>query len=304
MLMKPFSLRGMGIALVTPFKADYSVDYDALRRLVEMQIAGGASYLVVLATTSEAVTLDCEERHKVARFVVDCAGGRIPLVLGMSDNCTSRLAKHLTEVDLSGYSAILTVVPFYNKPSQEGIYQHFRAVAEASPLPVVLYNVPSRTGKNMEAATTLRLAHDFPGKVIGIKEASGSLEQVGDILQGRPEGFQVVSGDDSLTRSMIGLGAEGVISVVGNALPRLFATMVSLAMENADDERAQAIDVALQPLDKALFADGNPSGIKCLLNLMGVAEDVQRLPLVPVGFTTRLAIKEAYERLDVAMLLS
>ena len=222
----------------------------------------------------------------------------------MSDNCTSRLAKHLTEVDLSGYSAILTVVPFYNKPSQEGIYQHFRAVAEASPLPVVLYNVPSRTGKNMEAATTLRLAHDFPGKVIGIKEASGSLEQVGDILQGRPEGFQVVSGDDSLTRSMIGLGAEGVISVVGNALPRLFATMVSLAMENADDERAQAIDVALQPLDKALFADGNPSGIKCLLNLMGVAEDVLRLPLVPVGCTTRLAIKEAYERLDVAMLLS
>lgn len=289
--MQPFSLRGMGVALVTPFRHDFSVDYKALANLIDYHIDGGADYLVVLATTSEAVTLTCPERHEVARFVERHVAGRIPLVLGMSDNCTARLAAHIPEVDLSGYSAILTVVPYYNKPSQEGIYRHFKAVAEASPLPVVLYNVPSRTGKNMEAATTLRLAEEFPGKIIGIKEASGDIDQIRTIIDHKPEGFQVVSGDDALTLRLIGIGAEGVISVVGNALPRLFSDMVHRSLANPSDPEAADTDTLLQPLDKALFADGNPSGIKCLLNLLGLADDVLRLPLVPVSAETRKAIE-------------
>lgn len=287
----------MGVALATPFKSDFSVDYPALAALVEHQIAGGASFLVVLATTSEAVTLTCPERAEVARFVVKQVAGRVPLVLGMSDNCTQRLAEHVAEVDLSGYSAILSVVPYYNRPSQEGIYRHFKALAEASPLPVVLYNVPSRTGRDMTADTTLRLAHDFPGKIIGIKEASGNLDRVARIVAESPEGFAVVSGDDGLTRRMIALGAQGVISVVGNALPAYFSRMVRLALADADSPEAEAIDKSLQPLDKALFAECNPSGLKCLLSLMGLAEDVLRLPLVPVGAATRADIAAALDAL-------
>ena len=227
----------------------------------------------------------------MARFVERHVAGRVPLVLGMSDNCTARLAAHIPDVDLSGYSAILTVVPYYNKPSQEGIYRHFKTVAEASPLPVVLYNVPSRTGKNMEADTTLRLANEFPGKIAGIKEASGDIEQIRTIIDHKPEGFQVVSGDDALTRRLIGIGAEGVISVVGNALPALFSDMVHRSLAAHTDPKAVETDTLLQPLDKALFADGNPSGIKCLLNLLGLADDVLRLPLVPVSAATRKAIE-------------
>jgi len=295
--MQPFSLRGMGVALATPFRQDFSVDYRALANLVEYQINGGADYLVVLATTSEAVTLTCPERHDVARFVAQQVAGRVPLILGMSDNCTARLAAHIPEVDLSGYSAILTVVPYYNKPSQEGIYRHFEAVAKASPLPVVLYNVPSRTGKNMEADTTLRLAYDFPDKIIGIKEASGNIDQIRAIIDRRPATFHVVSGDDALTRRLISIGAEGVISVVGNALPALFSDMVHRALANASDPIAIETDNLLQPLDKALFAEGNPSGLKCLLNILGLADDVLRLPLVPVSAATRNAIDAALQAL-------
>lgn len=295
--MELISLKGMGVALATPFKSDFSIDFVALENLVERQIAGGAAYIVVLATTSETVALTCPERAEVARFVVERVHGRVPLILGMSDNCTSRLASHIREVDLSGFSAILSVVPFYNKPSQEGIYRHFKAVAEASPLPVVLYNVPSRTGKNMEAATTLRLAREFPGKIIGIKEASGCLEQVAEIIAGAPEGFQVVSGDDALTRRMIGMGAVGVISVVGNALPAYFSAMVNRTLADAADSEAERIDLSLQALDKALFAECNPSGLKCLLNLLGLAEDVVRLPLVPVGSPVRQAMTDALGKL-------
>lgn len=280
--MERISLRGMGVALATPFNDDFSVDYKALQGLVEHQIGHGADYMVVLATTSEAVTLSCPERNEVARFVARVAGGRIPLILGMSDNCTSRLASHVAEVDLTGYSAVLSVVPYYNKPSQEGIYRHFKALAEASPLPVVLYNVPSRTGKNMEAATTLRLAREFQGKIIGVKEASGNLDQISEIIKGKPEGFQVVSGDDALTLRMIRMGAEGVISVVGNALPHIFGEMVHRVLADPSDSRADEIDKILQPLDRALFADGNPSGLKCLLSKLGLAHNVLRLPLVPV----------------------
>jgi len=295
--MERMSLRGMGIALVTPFKEDFSIDFDALEALIEYQIRNGADYLVVLATTSEAVTLTCPERDAVARFVCRKVNGRVPLILGMNDNCTARLAAHVKEVDLTGYSALLSVVPFYNKPSQEGIYRHFRAVAEASPLPVVLYNVPSRTGKNMEADTTLRLARELPDKIIGIKEASGNLTQIAEILDRKPAGFQVVSGDDALTLQMIRMGAEGVISVVGNALPGLFGALVHGALTDSTDRSLDTTDKMLTPLDKALFADGNPSGIKCLLSLMGLADDVLRLPLVPVNEPTRKAIGNACARL-------
>lgn len=283
----------MGVALATPFNPDFSVDYNSLSKLVDYQIEGGAAFLVVLATTSEAVTLSCPERAEIARFVRDHVGGRVPLILGMSDNCTNRLANHIKEVDFTGYSAILSVVPYYNKPSQEGIYQHFKAIAEASPLPIVLYNVPGRTGKNMEPDTTIRLAKEFPGKIIGIKEASGNLDQVAEIIAEAPDGFSVVSGDDALTRQMIALGATGVISVVGNALPKYFSTMVREALINPESPKAEGIDASLQPLDKALFAEGNPSGLKCLLNLLGLANDVLRLPLVPVSATTRAKMAEA-----------
>lgn len=294
--MERISLKGMGVALATPFNDDFSVDYKALQGLVEYQITHGADYLVVLATTSEAVTLSCPERNEVARFVARTAAGRIPLIIGMSDNCTARLAAHLAEVDLTGYSAILSVVPYYNKPSQEGIYRHFKAVAEASPLPVVLYNVPSRTGKNMEPQTTLRLAREFPRKIIGVKEASGNLDQIAEIIASKPAGFQVVSGDDALTLRMIRIGAEGVISVVGNALPHIFGELVHLALHNPADTRADEIDRALQPLDKALFADGNPSGLKCLLSKLGLAQNVLRLPLVPVCAEVDNAVAEALRR--------
>lgn len=296
---QPVSLRGMGVALATPFKTDFSIDFDALEHLIDYQIENGADYLVVLATTSEAVTLTCPERHAVARFVAEKAAGRVPLIMGMSNNCTSELVRHIPEVDFTGYSAILSVVPYYNKPSQEGIYRHFKAIAETSPLPLVLYNVPSRTGKNMEAETTLRLAREFPGKIAGIKEASGNLEQALAIITGKPDGFSVVSGDDALTRRLIGLGAEGVISVVGNALPRLFSTMVHLTLDDTASAEAEEIDRSLQALDKALFAEGNPSGLKCLLHHLGLAENVLRLPLVPVGEATDRAIAEAIDTLGV-----
>lgn len=297
--MEPISLRGMGVALATPFKDDFSVDFDALENLVDYQIENGADYLVVLATTSEAVTLSCPERNRVARFVAEKAAGRIPLVMGMSNNCTAEIVSHIPEVDFSGYSAILSVVPYYNKPSQEGIYRHFKAIAEVSPLPVILYNVPSRTGKNMEAATTLRLAREFPGRIIGIKEASGDLGQAAEIIAGKPDGFSLISGDDSLTLRLIAAGATGVISVVGNALPRMFGSMVHLALADSTSEEAARIDREMQPLDRALFAEGNPSGLKCLLAHLGLARNVVRLPLVPVSPATDSAIASALATLGV-----
>ncbi len=282
----------MGVALATPFKSDFFFYYESLARLVEHQINGGADYMVVLATTSEAVTLNRRERAEIARFVAAQVAGRIPLILGMSGNCTEDLTTHIEETDFTGYSAILSVVPYYNKPSQEGIYRHFKAVAETSPVPVVLYNVPSRTGKNMEAATTLRLATELPGKIIGIKEASGNMEQIAAIISDKPETFHVVSGDDALTLQLIRMGAEGVISVVGNALPAAMSRLVHTALTNPDSIEAARINASLQTLDRALFADGNPSGLKCLLSQMALADDVLRLPLVPVTDKTRAAIAE------------
>lgn len=276
------NLRGTGVALVTPFLEDYSVDYGTLERLISYQIDNGTDYLVVQGTTGEAATLTAQERQEVMDYIVHRFGGRIPMVLGMSGNATGKLCQEIENADFTGYDAILTVTPYYNRPSQEGLYRHFAAVANASPIPVVLYNVPSRTGSNLEAETTLRLAHDFPGQVIGIKEASGRLGQIRRLIEEKPEGFQIVSGDDALTLPLIALGAEGVISVAVNALPRKFNQMVHDALEGRFKEAA-ALDRPLQAVYRALFAEGNPAGIKCMLSLMGYGQNVLRLPLVRVS---------------------
>ncbi len=278
--MQRINLRGVGVALVTPFKKDDTIDYESLASLIELQIAGGVDHFVVLATTSEAVTLSCPERAEVADFVKRRVAGRRPLVLGMSNNCTRALVEHVREVDLDGFDAILSVTPYYNKPSQEGIYRHFSALAQASPLPLVLYNVPSRTGRNMTADTTLRLARDWGGKIIGIKEASGDTHQIAQIIANRPDGFQVVSGDDALTHELIRMGAEGVISVVANALPEQFSAMVHATLDNPSSAEADELNRRLLPLCHSLFEECNPSGIKSLLAHMGLAEATVRLPLV------------------------
>lgn len=273
---------GLGVALATPFYEDYSVDFDSLANLIEYQIKNGVDYLVVLGTTGEAVTLTDAERHKVARFVVEKVGARVPLVLGMSGNSTTALVDAIHGSDFSGYDAILSVVPYYNKPSQEGMRRHFEAVAKASPLPVILYNVPGRTGANLEAVTTLRLANENHGKIIAIKEASGKMGQIREILEKRPADFAVISGDDALTLPLMAMGAVGVISVIGNALPEEFSHVVHLC-QKGEFERAAKVDRSLQPFYRALFAEGSPAGVKALFAQLGLAKNVLRLPLTPVS---------------------
>ena len=228
--MSKINLQGMGVALVTPFKADKSIDWDAFGRLLDYQIDNGVDYLVVLGTTSENPTLEPNERAEIRSFVTRRVGGRIPLVLGCGGNNTSAVIRELLTTDLSAFSAILSVVPFYNKPSQEGIYAHYAAIAKSSPLPVILYNVPGRTGVNMTAETTLRLAADFPN-IVGIKEASGNMVQVDEIIQHKSPDFMVISGDDAVTFPLITIVAVGAISVIGNAFPRDFSHMVRLALD-------------------------------------------------------------------------
>lgn len=277
------NIKGMGIALITPFKADMSVDYEALLRLVEYQVTAGADFLAVLCTTAETPTLSAEERAKVRKCVVEQVRGRIPIVLGCGGNNTMAIVEELKTGDWRGIDAILSVVPYYNKPSQEGLFQHFSAIADASPIPVILYNVPGRVGVNMTAATTLRLA-SHPN-IIAIKEASGNFDQIDDIIKNKPENFTVLSGDDGITFPLITLGAEGVISVIGNAFPKEFAKMVRLAMEG---EYASALKIhhRFKELFSLLFVDGNPAGVKAMLNAMGYCENVLRLPLVPTRITT------------------
>ena len=282
--MERISLRGMGVALITPFKSTKEIDFEALARMTAHVINGKADYIVVLGTTGETPALDPDERRQVREFVKKEVAGRVPLVLGMGGNCTHSLVEELRNSDLTGYSAILSVAPFYNKPSQEGLFQHFSAVAEASPLPVVLYNVPGRTGVNISAATTLRLAHKYEN-VIGIKEASGIFKQIEEIINHKPDNFQVISGDDAITYPLITLGAEGVISVVGNAFPREFGKMVRLCLDGRFQE-ALPIHYRFSRLYDELFVDGNPAGVKSLLHDMGLIENELRLPLVPTRMET------------------
>lgn len=294
--MARINLKGMGVALITPFKADKTIDFQALATLVEHQIKSGIDFLVVLGTTAETPTLTHDERRQVRDFVAQRVAGRVPLVLGLGGNNTYGVIEEIKTTDLSAYDAILSVVPYYNKPSQEGIYAHYAAIAQASPLPIVLYNVPGRTGVNMSAETTLRLATDFPEKIVAIKEASGNFTQIDDIIKRKPADFMVISGDDGITFPLITLGAVGVISVIGNAFPKEFSRMVRLALEG-DYANALLIHHKFTELFSLLFVDGNPAGVKCLLHAMGYIENELRLPLVPTRITTYDKIRSVLERL-------
>ncbi|MDD6379186.1 MAG: 4-hydroxy-tetrahydrodipicolinate synthase [Prevotella sp.] len=276
---------GLGIALITPMKGDGEVDYDALEKLVEYQISNGADFLCILATTGEAPCLTKEEKDKITDVIKRVDNGRVPILKYCGGNNTRTVVEEINVTDWNGIDGILSICPYYNKPSQEGLYQHFKAIAKASPLPVVMYNVPGRTGVNMKAATTVRIAKDFPN-VVAIKEASGSLEQIDEIIKNKPSNFEVISGDDALTFSMIASGAVGVISVIGNALPKEFSRMIRLEFNN---EYAAALKIHHQftELYKLLFVDGNPAGVKSLLNDMGMIENVLRLPLVPTRIETK-----------------
>ncbi|MDD2961994.1 MAG: 4-hydroxy-tetrahydrodipicolinate synthase [Muribaculaceae bacterium] len=293
--MHSINLNGMGVALITPFHSDKSIDYDSLARLLEYQIQNGVDYIVVLGTTAETATLTEEEKDSVRNFVVERVNGRVPLVLGHGGNNTMGLVESLKQIDLSAFSAILSVVPYYNKPSQEGIYEHYKAIAKASPLPIILYNVPGRTGVNMNPKTSLRLAREFDN-IIGIKEASGNVSQMDEIIKNKPADFMVISGDDGITFPLITLGAVGVISVIGNAFPREFSKMVRLALEG-DYKNALPIHHKFTELFSLLFVDGNPAGVKCLLHAMGYIENELRLPLVPTRITTYEQIREVLNSL-------
>lgn len=278
------NIQGMGVALITPYKQDLSIDYVALKRLVNHQIANGADFIVALGTTAETPTLSADEKTELRQFIIDVTGGRVPVVLGCGGNNTAAIVNELQNGDFHGIDAILSVVPYYNKPSQEGIYQHYKAIAEASPVPVILYNVPGRTGVNMLPETTLRLANDFDN-IIAIKEASGNIAQMDEIIKNKPERFSVISGDDGITFPLITLGAVGVISVIGNAFPKEFSRMVRLAL-NGEYNDALKIHHRFTELFNLLFVDGNPAGVKAMLHAMGFCENVLRLPLVPTRITT------------------
>lgn len=276
--------RGLGIALVTPFCADGSVDYPSLKRLVEYQLQNGADFMCILATTGETPCLSAEEKQRIKELVVDIVNARVPILMGCGGNNTAAVVEELKSADWSGIDGVLSVCPYYNKPSQEGLCQHFKAIAQASPLPVVLYNVPGRTGINMKAETTVRLANDCEN-IVAIKEASGSLEQVDEIIKNKPDRFDVISGDDALTFPMIASGAAGVISVIGNALPKEFSRMIRLEFRG-EYEPARKIHHRFTELYSLLFVDGNPAGVKALLHEMGFIQNELRLPLVPTRITT------------------
>lgn len=289
--------RGLGIALITPFTKEGEVDYKALTRLVEYQITNGADFMCILATTAETSCLTKEEKDKITDLIKTVNNGRVPILKYCGGNNTRAVVEEIKSTDWSGIDGILSICPYYNKPSQEGIYQHFKAIAEVSPKPLILYNVPGRTGVNMKAETTVRLAWDFPN-IVGIKEASGSLEQVDEILKNKPKGFEVISGDDALTFSMIASGAKGVISVIGNALPKEFSRMIRLEF-NGEYEPARKIHHMFTELYKLLFVDGNPAGVKALLNDMGLIENVLRLPLVPTKIETKNKMAEILKMLTL-----
>ncbi len=295
--MADINLRGMGVALITPFKEDESVDYEALGKLVDFQVQNGTDYLVVLGTTAETPTLTEEEKKKIINLVVTKVRSRIPIVLGVGGNCTRSIVEKLKNDNFEGIDAILSVVPYYNKPSQEGIYQHYKAIAEATTLPVVLYNVPGRTGVNMTAETTLRLARDFKN-VVAIKEASGNFTQMDDIIKNKPANFNVISGDDGVAFPLITLGAIGVISVIGNAFPKEFSRMVRLALAG-DYNNARTIHHSFTELFSLLFVDGNPAGAKSMLNAMGFIENKLRLPLVPTRIVTFEKIRDVLRQLSI-----
>lgn len=292
-------LAGAGVALVTPFTEKGQVDYRALGDLIDYVIEGGVDYIVALGTTAETPTLYNSERAVIAMFTAQRIGGRVPLVMGCGGNSTSEVLDQLREFDLRGADAVLSVTPYYNKPSQEGLYQHFKTVAEHSPLPVILYNIPGRSGVNMTAETTLRLARDIEN-IIGIKEASGNLEQMQQIIDHRPEGFLVLAGDDGIAIELMERGGDGVISVAANVFPERFMTCIDRA-KRGDFEAARTAwkEADMDDAVAALFAEGNPVGAKCALSVMGKIGPTMRLPLVPGSEKLRERFKMLIERYDL-----
>ncbi|SNU10921.1 4-hydroxy-tetrahydrodipicolinate synthase [Prevotellaceae bacterium KH2P17] len=277
--------KGLGTALITPFNQDGTVDYKSLKRLVEYQIDNGTDFFCILATTGEVPCLTREEKDKITQLVKDVNQGRLPILKYCGGNDTAAVTEEIRQTDWSGVDGILSICPYYNKPSQEGLYQHFKAISAASQLPLVLYNVPGRTGVNLKPQTLIRLANECDN-IVAVKEASGSLEQVDEIVKNKPANFDVISGDDALTFSMIASGAAGVISVIGNALPKEFSRMIRLEFQG-EYEPARKIHHMFTELYKLLFVDGNPAGVKALLNDMGFIDNVLRLPLVPTTIATK-----------------
>lgn len=273
------SFRGTGVALVTPFKTDLSIDFDSLKKLVQLQIANGIDFLVVQGTTGESPVLNSDEKQQVLNTVIKVNNGRLPIVYGVGGNNTMEVAKAFKNIP-QGVDGILSVSPYYNKPTQEGIYQHYKAIAACTDLPIILYNVPGRTGSNIAAETSLRLAEIK--NIVAVKEASGNMEQIMDIIRSKPEGFDVLSGDDALTLPMIAAGAVGVISVVGQAYPEAFTAMVNASVKG-DFDTARKYHYELLHVTKLFFAEGNPGGVKVALEARGILSNVLRLPLVPVS---------------------
>ena len=289
--------KGLGIALITPFNEDGSVDYPTLSKLVEYQLKNGADFLCILATTGETPCLTADEKKQIKDTIVSTVHGRVPILMGCGGNNTAAIVEELKTGDFSGIDGVLSICPYYNKPSQEGLYQHFKAISAATKLPIVLYNAPGRTGVNMTAATTVRLARDCKN-IVAIKEASGNLEQVDEIIKNKPSSFDVISGDDALTFPMISCGAVGVISVIGNALPKEFSKMIRLEFKG-EYEAARKIHHRFTDLFSLLFVDGNPAGVKCVLSEMGMIKNILRLPLVPTRITTMQRISEILKELKI-----
>ena len=287
--------KGLGIALVTPFTSDEQVDYESLKRLIDYQINNGADFLCIMATTGEIPTLTTEEKQRIKELVLNIVQGRLPILMGCGGNNTSAVVEELQKNDFDGIDGILSICPFYNKPTQEGLFKHFEASSKATTLPIVLYNVPGRTGVNMEAETTIKLAHECQN-IVAIKEASGNLKQVEEIIKNKPSNFDVISGDDALTYQIIERGATGVISVIGNAFPKEFSNMVHLELKG-NYENALKIHRNLTDSFDLLFIDGNPAGIKATLSEMGMIENVLRLPLVPARPDTIQSISKLVKEL-------
>ena len=294
-MSQQFTGEGAGVALVTPFKSDFSIDYGALATIIENQIKGGMDYLVALGTTAETATLDEKEKKGLVKFILDKTANRVPVVVGMGGNSTSAIIESIKNADLEGVAALLIVTPYYNKPSQEGMYRHYMEIAKNSPRPIILYNVPSRTGVNLEAETVVRLAKGSD-KFIGIKEASGIMSQLATIEKYTPDGFSLISGDDVLALPTMAIGGKGVISVIANALPGKLSSLIHKGMEG-DYQGAKALHMEMIDLFKLIFKEGNPGGIKALLHKQGTIENVLRLPMYPITEGTYKLIEEAYKKL-------
>ncbi len=286
---------GTGVAMITPFQASGSIDFDGMTATIEHLITGKVEYIVVLGTTAESATLSKDEKKQIFKFVTEKVNGRVPLVAGIGGNNTADVVEEVSQFELTGYEAILSVVPYYNKPTQEGIYQHYKAIALAAKLPIILYNVPGRTGVSMSAETTIRLAKEFKN-IIAIKEACGNFDQFNAIMAGKPEGFELISGDDPVTLPLVALGAIGVISVVGNAFPAKFSEMVRLSLKG-EFKAARPIHSDFLEFTRLCFAESNPCGVKAAMKELGVIEDYVRLPLTPVSDGTRSRILVEVEKL-------